>query len=95
VETAVRRACVRADRLARQRREDAKAEAEGRPPAAVPKSVPPAERLFPHWHPHQLRHSHATEVRKRYGHPGVCGAGDGNGVAADEAVAVPDKDGVG
>jgi integrase len=21
----------------------------------------------PHWHPHQLRHSHATEVRKRFG----------------------------
>jgi integrase len=22
---------------------------------------------IPHWHPHQLRHSHATEVRRRYG----------------------------
>jgi integrase len=21
----------------------------------------------PHWHPHQLRHAHATEVRRRYG----------------------------
>jgi integrase len=23
--------------------------------------------LIPHWHPNQLRHTHATEVRKRYG----------------------------
>jgi integrase len=22
---------------------------------------------LPHWHPNQLRHSHATEVRRRYG----------------------------
>jgi integrase len=22
---------------------------------------------LPHWHPHQLRHTHATEVRRRYG----------------------------
>jgi integrase len=22
---------------------------------------------IPHWHPHQLRHAHATEVRKRFG----------------------------
>ena len=21
----------------------------------------------PHWHPHQLRHSHATEVRRQFG----------------------------
>jgi integrase len=27
-----------------------------------------AERVFvPHWHPHQLRHAHATEVRRKYG----------------------------
>jgi integrase len=23
--------------------------------------------VIPHWHPHQLRHTHATEVRRRYG----------------------------
>ena len=22
---------------------------------------------IPHWHPHQLRHTHATEVRRRFG----------------------------
>ena len=22
---------------------------------------------LPHWHPHQLRHTHATEVRRRFG----------------------------
>ena len=23
--------------------------------------------MIPHWHPHQLRHTRATEVRRRYG----------------------------
>lgn len=23
--------------------------------------------LVPHWHPHQLRHTRGTEVRRRYG----------------------------
>ena len=25
------------------------------------------ERLIPHWHPHQLRHTAATELRKQFG----------------------------
>ena len=38
------------------------------------KALKPAERCdackaaaLPHWHPHQLRHTHATEVRRRFG----------------------------
>jgi integrase len=38
------------------------------------KALKPAERcdackaaILPHWHPHQLRHTHATEVRRRFG----------------------------
>jgi integrase len=38
------------------------------------KLLKPAERCesckasaIPHWHPHQLRHTHATEVRRRFG----------------------------
>jgi integrase len=38
------------------------------------KKLKPAERCdackkaaIPHWHPHQLRHTHATEVRRRFG----------------------------
>jgi integrase len=27
----------------------------------------PADRQLPHWHPNQLRHTFATEVRRRYG----------------------------
>ena len=26
---------------------------------------------MPHWHPNQLRHTHATNVRKRYGLEGA------------------------
>ncbi len=29
---------------------------------------PPEDRIeIPHWHPHQLRHTRGTEVRKKYG----------------------------
>ena len=63
----IAKACARADRAARQRAEKAKAEAEGREPVKVPRTVPDAERLVPCWHPNQLRHTHATEVRKRFG----------------------------
>ena len=52
---AVVRACDLADRAAKQ-----KAAKEGR-------KVPDDERLVPRWHPHQLRHSHATAVRKQFG----------------------------
>jgi hypothetical protein len=38
------------------------------------KPVKPEERCaacktaaIPHWHPHQIRHTHATEVRRRFG----------------------------
>ncbi len=38
------------------------------------KALKPEERCdackaaaLPHWHPHQLRHTHATEVRRRFG----------------------------
>jgi integrase len=64
---AVRWACDRADRAARQARENELAAVEGRVPVVVPKKVSSAERLVPRWHSHQLRHGHATEVRKRFG----------------------------
>lgn len=48
---AIARACRRADRLAHER--DA--------------SVSPAHVLVPSWHPHQLRHNAATDLRGRYG----------------------------
>jgi integrase len=53
----IRRACQRADRDARAK--------------AIEKGMDQQEakgRVFvPHWHPNQLRHSHATEVRRRFG----------------------------
>jgi integrase len=53
----IRRACVRADRDARS-----KAIENGMDPEVA------EDRVFvPHWHPHQLRHTHATEVRRRFG----------------------------
>jgi integrase len=64
---AIYRACDRADRLARQKAENAKAESEGREPVMVPAEVGDAERLIPRWHPHQLRHAHGTLVRRRFG----------------------------
>jgi integrase len=67
VAVAVRRACDRADRLARQRSEDSRAVVEGRAPVRVPGQVPDFERLVARWHVHQLRHAHATEVRSRCG----------------------------
>jgi integrase len=67
VAVAIRRACERADRRARQEAENAQAKAEGRQAVKAPATVPEGERLVRHWHPHQLRHAHATEVRKRYG----------------------------
>jgi len=53
----IRRACVRADREARS-----KAVLQGMDPKEAEARV-----FVPHWHPHQLRHTHATEVRRRYG----------------------------
>jgi integrase len=31
------------------------------------KSIPPEQRVIPHWHPHQLRHTAATAIRREYG----------------------------
>ena len=50
-------------------------EAANRSQACDPcKALKPEERCdackaaaIPHWHPHQLRHTHATEVRRRFG----------------------------
>jgi integrase len=67
VAVAVRRACDRADRDARQRREVEQSTATGREPVGVAKKVADADRLVPRWHVHQLRHSHASAVRSRYG----------------------------
>jgi integrase len=67
VAVAVRRACDRADRRERQAKENAKAEAEGRPAATTPKEAPDVVRLVARWHPHQLRHTHASAVRQRFG----------------------------
>src|SRR5262249_27495914 len=67
---AIAMATQRADQAARQAAEDAAAEAAGRELVKVPKSLPAArqaERFVPHWCPLQLRHNHATEVRRRYG----------------------------
>jgi integrase len=64
---AVARACAKADRLARQEAEKAQAALKGREPVDVPARVEAADRLVPHWHPHQLRHSHLTGIRRRYG----------------------------
>jgi site-specific recombinase XerC len=33
----------------------------------VPADVPDPERLIPRWAPNQLRHNHATDVRRQYG----------------------------
>ena len=52
---AVVRACDLADRAAKQKALEAGRE------------VSEDERLVPRWHPHQLRHSHATAVRKQFG----------------------------
>jgi hypothetical protein len=67
VAVAVRRACDRADRHARQRREVEQAAASGREPVTVAKKVSDADRLVPRWHAYRLRHSHASAVRSRYG----------------------------
>jgi integrase len=64
---AIYRACDRADRLARQKAENTKAETEAREPVMVPAGVGDADRLIPRWHPHQLRHTHGTLVRRRFG----------------------------
>jgi integrase len=53
----IRRACKRANRDAR-----AKAIEEG-----MDRQEAEARVFVPAWHPHQLRHMHATEVRRRYG----------------------------
>jgi integrase len=49
--TAIRRACEKADRLAH----------------ANDDSIPVDQVIIPVWHPHQIRHTHATEVRRRFG----------------------------
>jgi integrase len=64
---AVTKGCDRADRWARQQAENAAAEAEGRPAVKVAAKVVETQRLVPRWFPNQLRHNHATEVRKRFG----------------------------
>jgi integrase len=67
---AIATAALRADQAARQAAEDAAAAADGRQPARVPlklRAERQGERLVPHWCPLQLRHNHATEVRRRYG----------------------------
>jgi integrase len=54
---AIRKGCERADRHAREeaiKAGIAREEAEGRV-------------FVPHWHPNQLRHTHGTEVRRRFG----------------------------
>jgi integrase len=51
------RACNRADAIAR-----AKAVEQGIPVEEAAKMV-----FVPHWHPNQLRHTHATEIRRRFG----------------------------
>jgi integrase len=33
----------------------------------MPEEEAAANVFVPHWHPNQLRHSHATEVRRRFG----------------------------
>ncbi len=64
---AVRRGCDRADQVARQKAEDHKAEVEGRAPVSMDAEVGAADRLVSRWHPNQLRHNHATAVRRKYG----------------------------
>src|SRR5262249_4882711 len=54
---AITRACRRAERAER-----ATAIREGMDLQEAESRV-----FVPHWHPHQLRHTHATEVRRRYG----------------------------
>ena len=49
--TAIRRGCEKADRLSHEK----------------DPSIPVEQVVVPVWHPHQLRHSHATEVRRRFG----------------------------
>ena len=64
---AIARVVDRADRAARQAIEDADAAAEDRKPVRVAKKIKEAERLVAQWHPNQLRHTHATAVRRRFG----------------------------
>jgi integrase len=64
---AVAVACAKADRLARQERENVQAAAEGRAPVRVPVRVPAAERLVPRWGVNRLRHNFGTEVRRDHG----------------------------
>jgi integrase len=54
---AIAKACVKADRHARE--EAMK--------AGMPHEEAESRVFVPHWHPNQLRHAHATEVRRRYG----------------------------
>jgi integrase len=54
---AVAHGCLVADRLAR-----AKAIESGTPAEEAERTI-----YVPHWHPNQLRHTHGTEVRRRFG----------------------------
>jgi integrase len=68
---AVRRGADAADRAARQQAENDRAKTERRKPVPVPALVPNEQRIVPRWHPHQLRHSAATAVRKQFGLEGA------------------------
>jgi integrase len=56
----IARACIKADAAER-----AKAKKTAR--NAAQQSAINEQVFVPHWHPNQLRHNHATEVRRRYG----------------------------
>jgi integrase len=59
VGVAIRRACQKLDeRMRRERNPDDKRKS---------KEVPKADRLFPHWHVHQIRHTAGTRVRREFG----------------------------
>jgi hypothetical protein len=68
---AIVRGCDHAERADRQAAENAAAAAEGRRPVRVPLVIKDSERkaprTVPRWHSNQLRHNHATDVRRRYG----------------------------
>ncbi len=67
-ERAINRACDQADRVARQKAENATAERERREPLKVLVEVNGlSDRLIPRWHPNQLRHNFATLARRQYG----------------------------
>jgi len=70
---AIARACDRADveaRAAQTGKTVTKTVDSAESAVSLARQLPEApteERLIPRWHPHQLRHNHATAVRKRFG----------------------------